>query len=612
MFLVPSAEQPKTSQPPGDLLDADLPGAGTLSDLASAVESTAAPASPVTLPPVQRKKPPKRSVSLPQGVGVADFVVGHGLMMVVIVFAVIAFLVGAMAVSLTAGLILGVIGLVIAPFGLLRTPRPNQSQSGAVVASLMVLWIAFNLIRMAVSGRLRVPHAESIVVPIAFYIGVLIGVCILLVFVLIAYFVFRRFGFFRPAAWTYVVLMVPTLMAMIGLAGPGSTAGPDAGIPADHPAFRNLIAKHGEQNVVTLQVSGLVGDSRTLLLERVRSLDDGIRDIFGTDSGGWYCVSAAPVGDAEAFAANIDFGKVIHVDGERRIVKVIADPSAFAGSGEPASAPSDVAGRQLADSDPFAGPSREKPPALEPPGRRTPAGSRGSEEDPFAALLESAASGSKVKPKPGLAGKTPPLGMADDTSPPAGAVSGPLKQALTELARGNTFEQREALKQLAAMEPVEEQRDKVVAALKSAASGGSHFVQIEAIKALGTWHTPEVIPDLLNYMQDENPFLREAAIQAAAKTKDPRVVAVLIQRLGDFHDRDEAARALMTMGPPVEDALLDQLGHPDADVVVGVCNILAQVGTVKSRKKLARYVRHPNMFVRNAAQRAVQMIKTRD
>ncbi len=110
-------------------------------------------------------------------------------------------LVGAVLV----GVVFAFVGFVLAPFGLLPVPRRNASTGGKVAAGLSVLAcfvlpiVAGVLIPWSgLSGESNAAFAVSIVLVLAI-LGTLS-------------FFFVRYGFFRPAAWTYLgafVLLLP-------------------------------------------------------------------------------------------------------------------------------------------------------------------------------------------------------------------------------------------------------------------------------------------------------------------------------------------------------------------------------------------------------------------
>src|SRR4029077_20698680 len=105
--------------------------------------------------------------------------------------------------------------------------------------------------------------------------------------------------------------------------------------------------------------------------------------------------------------------------------------------------------------------------------------------------------------------------------------------------------------------------------------------------------------------------MRKLAMQTLGELKDERGVVPVSARLLNFFEREEAARALIAMGPMVEKTVLTGLSNQDAAVRKLVCLILAEVGTKASLSPLKRTRRDSDQNVAAAAQLAVKAIGAR-
>jgi predicted Zn finger-like uncharacterized protein len=166
---------------------------------------------------------------------------------------------------------------------------------------------------------------------------------------------------------------------------------------------------------------------------------------------------------------------------------------------------------------------------------------------------------------------------------------------------------------LAQQQSVEASRKAVTAALETLLSDTDHDVRVAGMKAMRKWASKDNVPALLQVLKDDEftPWageMRKLAMQTLGELRDERGVVPVAARLLNFFEREEAARALIAMGPMVEKTVLTGLSNQDAAVRKLVCLILAEVGTKASLSQLKRARNDPDQNVAAAALLAVNAI----
>jgi HEAT repeat protein len=148
----------------------------------------------------------------------------------------------------------------------------------------------------------------------------------------------------------------------------------------------------------------------------------------------------------------------------------------------------------------------------------------------------------------------------------------------------------------ASQAPVEEDRKAVADALDKLLTDMDQGVRLAGMKALRKWATKDNVPALVEVVKDDAftiqaGELRKLAMQTLGELKDERGAPIVAARLRNFFEREEAARALVAMGPIVEKYVILGLTEPDPVVRQLVCGILAEVGTKASVTALRRTAR---------------------
>jgi HEAT repeat protein len=131
-----------------------------------------------------------------------------------------------------------------------------------------------------------------------------------------------------------------------------------------------------------------------------------------------------------------------------------------------------------------------------------------------------------------------------------------------------------------------------------------------AMRALGKWHVKAAVTNIVPYLKNEKEGRRIAAVNALRDIGDPAAIPYLMPLLNDpiFTVREVAARALSTLGPDAEKALLAAL--PDAQGLLRLY-LIRTLGVMESRRavgSLRRCLKDPDPVVRTYAQKALAQI----
>jgi HEAT repeat protein len=310
---------------------------------------------------------------------VANFLVGHKLMLAVISVAFLSLILFTQVSEGLYGLVLFVMGLALTPFGLLPMPQANESRSGFYFAFVAVIWMALGLLMRAMGGRL-LPPMEGMSAPMVLGVFAMLIVGILAVTggIVAISLLFRRFGFFRTGAWLYMIglVLLPLIwrscpqslkdqvsfqaivQSAFGAGSAGAGWGP-AGHPlANDPQMLRLVERHGLNRVVTLELDGLAADKAEGILSHLRT-NTKCDGFVGPPVDNRPTVVVAPWGQPKTLADKIDFGTVTNIDSERRILSIKTDLSKL----EPPAAPKAVAAAAAPAAGEANAPAAPAPPA---------------------------------------------------------------------------------------------------------------------------------------------------------------------------------------------------------------------------------------------------------
>jgi HEAT repeat protein len=170
---------------------------------------------------------------------------------------------------------------------------------------------------------------------------------------------------------------------------------------------------------------------------------------------------------------------------------------------------------------------------------------------------------------------------------------------------------------LAQQEPVEANREAIAGSLEILLTDTDHDVRVAGMKAMRKWASKDNVLALINVLKDDefSPWageMRKLAMQTLGELKDERGVPAVAARLLNAFEREDAARALIAMGPMSEKIVLTGLANQDATVRKLACAILLEVGTKTSVTALKRTSRgDPDPNVAAAALIAMNAINVR-
>jgi hypothetical protein len=128
-------------------------------------------------------------------------------------------------------------------------------------------------------------------------------------------------------------------------------------------------------------------------------------------------------------------------------------------------------------------------------------------------------------------------------------VKEPRIQALLyDLKSPDKHARQSAGDKLAAVAPLEENRESVALALLSVFNDPDLFVRWSAVKAMGVWATPDTIPALIKKLSDPEHAVRWATLESLGTLHDRRAARPVAEMVVRGQDRHFAANALRPDG----------------------------------------------------------------
>ena len=134
------------------------------------------------------------------------------------------------------------------------------------------------------------------------------------------------------------------------------------------------------------------------------------------------------------------------------------------------------------------------------------------------------------------------------------------------------------------------------------------FTIRDAMIVLVRCDTANLIEFLADKLADDH--LRDEVIKAVTPMKEPKLARPLasVMRTDPWKNAD---KALIAIGSPAEQAVIEQLASPDQGVRQRACEILAEIGTELSSKAIRKLPADPIPWVRDAAKNALRSIQNR-
>jgi hypothetical protein len=150
-----------------------------------------------------------------------------------------------------------------------------------------------------------------------------------------------------------------------------------------------------------------------------------------------------------------------------------------------------------------------------------------------------------------------------------------------------------ALEELSLMGPIENRRDEVAEVLNTYLAEKNYSARSSALRAVQTWGTRRNVPALIQLLNpSESDAMRQRAMEALARSGDPRAAAAIARRVKDPSDRIAALRALRTLGHAAEDAAIALLADQDEEVRAEARKLLGEIGGTKGIEALKSHSEH--------------------
>jgi hypothetical protein len=201
-------------------------------------------------------------------------------------------------------------------------------------------------------------------------------------------------------------------------------------------------------------------------------------------------------------------------------------------------------------------------------------------------------------------------------APPAPPVTVPLSDAdiqklLTDLKSDDDSTRRMAISRLSGA-TITTPPPELLSLLATMVTDSDMFNRMTAMNFLSQHATPDQVPVLLKVLDDSDMGIRQNAIKALARLRDPRAIGPLVglvARGGSF--TQDATSALISAGPDAEKAVLPLLNEKNVETRRQACVILQQIGTRDSLETLQKQMADPDQQLSQAAVEAVRAINAR-
>ena len=186
-----------------------------------------------------------------------------------------------------------------------------------------------------------------------------------------------------------------------------------------------------------------------------------------------------------------------------------------------------------------------------------------------------------------------------------------IDQCLSDLQGFSAGKANQAAQKLQLAIPVDERREKVLAAMDAMVQEKNQNRRILAIATMATWAKPETVVRLIELLDDPNLPIKLAVIDALEKTKDARAVDALANLVEQPETRVPAIKALQSFGGKAESAGLGLLANPASEVRQQACRLLKEIGTEQSLTALEAVTKDSDKIEAELAKQAVEEILKR-
>jgi len=197
-------------------------------------------------------------------------------------------------------------------------------------------------------------------------------------------------------------------------------------------------------------------------------------------------------------------------------------------------------------------------------------------------------------------------------APPHKLTDVDLEKITADLKSPDLETRRAAMRQFNGVE-VESPSAELLDLVTAMATDSDQFVRVTAANFLGSYGKTNQVPVLLKLLKNSDWSARQPAVRALGKLKDERAIqplADLVARGGNMYGQDASA-ALINIGAPAENAVLELLNERNAETQRIACTILQQIGTSASLDALQKLVGGSEQSTSQAAVDAISSIKLR-
>ncbi len=168
-----------------------------------------------------------------------------------------------------------------------------------------------------------------------------------------------------------------------------------------------------------------------------------------------------------------------------------------------------------------------------------------------------------------------------------------------------------AMHELSTAKLMPDQRLAAARAIRPLVTDGESRVRDTARNAMNTLASPDDSDFLLELLASTDDSARQFATELLVRFKDARAAKPIAVLLSDSHKSYPAGKALISLGSAAEPAVIPYLRHEDPFTRKRAAEVLTEIGTSASLATLQTAAKDPDFFVKVAAERALNAIKSR-
>lgn len=172
------------------------------------------------------------------------------------------------------------------------------------------------------------------------------------------------------------------------------------------------------------------------------------------------------------------------------------------------------------------------------------------------------------------------------------------------------------LSRLAEVAVAEDLRSRVLATARRHLKNSNGFVAKAAAEAFAHWATASEFDDLVEILKNKDGMMftaHQKVVGRLAEFQDPRVYPLLLEAMQHVFVSSSAAKAMIAVGPPIEEFILEQFPSvTDSRVKRELLDVLKKVGTARCESFLEKVATGPDASLRGSAQSALDAVRARE